>query len=97
MMLLNPNVSTRVTLKLCPTNQFLIFISTLMVSFCAGPMFATQRLILFNALSKCVNRFNVTSRMGNNLLTVSVKCKQDIWFFFIKNEKLIGRNNLNGM
>ncbi|KAL5243594.1 hypothetical protein ACI65C_011004 [Semiaphis heraclei] len=32
-------------------------------------MFATQRPISFNALSKCVNRFNVTSRLDNKTLT----------------------------
>jgi len=39
-------------------------------------MFAAQRPISFYALPKCVNRFNVTNRLGNKTLTVSVKCKQ---------------------
>ncbi|XP_026805771.1 succinate dehydrogenase [ubiquinone] cytochrome b small subunit, mitochondrial [Rhopalosiphum maidis] len=32
-------------------------------------MFAAQRSISFNALSKCVNQFNVASRLGNKTLT----------------------------
>jgi len=49
---------------------------TLTIYFYVGSMFAAQRSISFNALSKCVNQLNVASRLGNKTLTVSVKCKK---------------------